>query len=478
MDTTVFPEHGQPEAEIFEQLASATADDLAADGSAFAFVYDAGEQAKSIARRAYVHCMAGNGLDPTVYPSARRLENDVVAATLAHLRAPEDAVGTATAGGTESVMLSIKTARDHARRTRPQVRTPKMLVPETAHACFHKGAHYYDVELVSVDVDPVTKRASVVDMRNKITADTILLVGSAPSYAHGVIDPIEEIGALALQHNLLLHVDACIGGWVLPFLRQLEVDVAPFDFQVPGVTSISVDLHKYAFAPKGVSVLMHRDRALRDSQYFTCARWSGYSVINTTTLGSKSVSALGAAWALLRHLGQDGYRDRVRTMHQATQTFLRKIDAIDALRVIGEPAMSLVAVTTTDDGDLFELADRMTAKGWKLQPTYAYGNSEAHIHFGIEPGNAARVDAMLADLEEAVVDLPNSMPAPEPVVQMIEALAASSGDGFDTETMMRELGIVDGRLPAQQAMIHRLLNAISPDAREALFVRFFGELFS
>ncbi len=472
----VFMEQGLSDEEIFSQLDAMTADDIPNDGSAFAFVYDAGKEAKEVARRAFAKCMTGNGLDPTAYPSARRLENDVVAAALSHLRAPEGAVGTATAGGTESVVLSVKAARDYARKTRPEVTAPEMLVPETAHACFHKGAHYLGVKLVPVAVDPNTMRPSVEDMRAKINANTILLVASAPSYAHGVIDPIEEVGALALEHDLLFHVDACIGGWVLPFQRELGIEQPEFDFTVPGVTSISVDLHKYAFAPKGISVLAHRKPELRDAQYFTCAHWTGYSVINTTTLGSKSLASLAAAWAVLRHLGRAGYREIFGRMYEAKKQLVEGVEAIDGLHVVGNPAMGLIAVVA--DKDLFTLADRMTAKGWHLQPTYKFGSSPTHIHFGIDASNTHRVGALLADLREAAVDLPDPIEAPEPVVQMIEMMAQGAGGDLDAGMMMRELGIVDGKLPAEQAMIHRLLDAASPKAREALLVKFFGELFS
>lgn len=474
----LFNDKGQSDDQIFGRLDEMTKSDLPADGRAFAFIYNAGARAKEVASRAFEQCMSGNGLDPTVYPSARLLENELVGMTLEHLRAPEGAVGTVTAGGTESVVLSIKTARDYARKHRPEVTKPQMLVPETAHSCFHKGAHYFDVELVPVAVDPKTMRADVEDMKSKITDQTILLVGSAPSYAHGVVDPIEEIGALAQEHNLLLHVDACIGGWVLPFQRELGVDVPKFDFaDVPGVTSISVDLHKYAFAPKGVSVLLHRNQKIRESQYFTCAKWSGYCVINTTTLGSKSLAPMGAAWAVMRHLGRDGYRNLVKEMWDASQKFIAAIDDIDGLSVVSNPNMGLVAVV--GDGDLFVLADRMAKKGWHLQPTYHFGASPTHIHFGFDPSSAPRVDEMLADLRECAKDLPEPTEAPEPVVQLLEMLASGGADdALDVGAVMHELGIVDGKLPEEQAMIHRLIDAGSPDAREALLNKFFGALFA
>lgn len=469
-----FPETGRPREEVLSDLLGQRARDLQSDGRAFAFVYDAGEEVRGLLRDAYAGCMGINGLDPTVYPSARTLENAVVAAYLELLRAPEGAVGTATAGGTESVMMAVKTARDYARKTRPDVQRPAMLLPVTAHACFHKAGHYLGVEVIPVAVNPLTFRADVEDARAKMTDQVVLVVGSAPSYAHGVIDDIPALAALAQAHGALMHVDACVGGCVLPHLREIGVEVPPFDFTVEGVTSISVDLHKYGFAPKGVSVLLQRRPELRAAQYYACAKWTGYPVVNSTSLGSKSVAALGAAYALLHHLGRDGYRSRARAMWDATQRLSAVVAATPGLRLLGRADMNLFAFTTTE-GDVFVLADRMTARGWHVQLTYGFGPSPAHIHLTLDPGNAARADAFAADLQAAMVDLPPASDPPEEVVQMLDLV----GQGhIDAGLLMGQLGIADGQLPGESAMIHRLINAASPEAREGLLVLFFGQLFS
>lgn len=477
--STMFPESGKPAGEVLAALADARSVDLRPDGRAFAFVYDAGGETRELAREAFAACMGINGLDPTVYPSARRIENAVVGACLELLRAPEGAVGTATAGGTESVMLAVKTARDFARARRPEVKAPKMLLPETAHACFHKAAHYLGVEVVVVDVDPVTFRADPADARRKMSDDVILVVGSAPSYAHGVVDPIEELAAIGAERGALVHVDACVGGCVLPFLREVGGAVPPFDFAVEGVTSISLDLHKYGFAPKGISVLLQRRRELRDAQYYACARWSGYSIVNSTTLGSKSVAAMGAALAIIHRLGREGYRERVRAMRRATEELVGVVESTPGLRLVAPPDMNLFAFTTTE-GDVFELADRLSERGWLVQPTYAFGRSPAHIHLTIDPGNASRAGDFARDLRAAMVDLPARIEAPEPVVAMLSAIAAggAAAAGVDAGAILRELGITDGRLPARAATIHRLLDAAPPAIREKLLILFVGELFS
>jgi glutamate/tyrosine decarboxylase-like PLP-dependent enzyme len=469
--STTFPEHGQKRDDVLRGLEDARARDLRADGRAFAFVYDAGDEARAIAREAFAACMGINGLDPTVYPSARTIETAVVRACLDLLRAPEGAVGTATAGGTESVILAVKTARDFAKKARP-----KMLLPVTAHACFHKAAHYLGVEPVMVDVDPVTLRADAKDARAKMTDDVVLVVGSAPSYAHGVVDPIEELAALALEHGALMHVDACVGGCVLPFMRDVGVPVPAFDFTVPGVTSMSIDLHKYGFAPKGISVLLQRRRELRDAQYYACAKWTGYSIVNSTTLGSKSVAAMGAALAVMQHLGKEGYRERAKRMWEATELLTSTIERTPGLRLVARPDANLFAFTTVD-GDVFELADRLAEKGWHVQPTYAFGPSPAHIHLTVDPGNAERAPDLARDIVASAADLPARTPPPAEVIALLSGLA-TGGLALDAGAMLAQLGIEGGQLPKRAAVIHRLIDAAPPELRERILVLFMGELFS
>jgi sphinganine-1-phosphate aldolase len=476
---SAFPQHGLSKDSILAGLTDARSRDLTPDGRAFAFIYDAGRETREIAREAFSGCMSINGLDPTAYPSARTIERSLVKACLELMNAPEGALGTCTSGGTESVMLAVKAARDFARKARPAVTAPKMLLPVTAHACFHKAAHYLGVEVVSVEVGP-DFRAHVADARAKMTSDVILVVGSAPSYAHGVVDPIPELAALAHEHGTLMHVDACVGGLVLPFLREAGVDVPPFDFQVPGVTSVSMDLHKYGFAPKGSSMLLVRDRGLRDAHYYACANWTGYTIVNSTTLGSKSLAAAGAALAVVQHLGRDGYVKMARAMWSATQHLVRVVESRTELRLLARPHMNLFAFTTTD-GDVFELADRLTARGWHVQPTYAFGNSPAHIHLTLDPSNAPSAERFGHDLEACLAGLPARMEVPQDALGLLGALegAATGGDapGLDPATLMGALGIENGMLPNQSAPIHRILNAASPALRERLVVLFVGELF-
>lgn len=475
-----FPQHGLTKDSILAGLADARGRDLTADGRAFAFIYDAGAETRELAREAFAGCMSINGLDPTAYPSARVIERGLVKACLELMRAPEGALGTCTSGGTESVMLAVKAAREHARKTRPEITAPKMLLPVTAHACFHKAAHYLGVEVVSVEVGE-DFRANVADARAKMSPDVILVVGSAPSYAHGVVDPIPELAALAEEHGTLMHVDACVGGLVLPFLREGGVEVPPFDFTVPGVTSMSMDLHKYGFAPKGSSMLLVKNRALRDAHYYACANWTGYTIVNSTTLGSKSLAAAGAALAVVQHLGRDGYVTLARAMWRATEHLVGVVTSRPELRLLARPNMNLFAFTTTE-GDVFELADRLTARGWHVQPTYGFGSSPAHIHLTLDPSNAPNAERFGRDLEACLVDLPARVEVPSEVRAMLAALegagAGHEAPPVDPATLMGALGIENGMLPNQSAPIHRILNAASPALREQLVVLFVGELFA
>jgi sphinganine-1-phosphate aldolase len=474
MTNQAFPDKGKAADAILAGIADQKSHDLQSDGHAFAFVYDAGDEVRQLARKAFAACMSINGLDPTAYPSARRIENTVVKAMLELLSAPEGAVGTATAGGTESVMLAVKSSREYFK---DKTKTPKMLLPETAHACFHKAAHYFGVEVVPVAIDPKTFRADVADARAKMDDDVILVVGSAPSYAHGVIDPIADLAALAVEHGVNMHVDACVGGLILPFMKENGEDIPPFDFAVEGVTSISADLHKYGFAPKGISVILQRRRDLRDAQYYACASWSGYAIVNATTLGSKSVAAMGAASAIIHNLGREGYRSRVAKMWDATKRIVSAIDGIDELEMVGRPDTNLLAFRTLE-GDLYELSDRLTEAGWMVQPTYNFGSSPSHIHLTIDPGNADNADAFLADLKKSLVDLPARQEAPAAIVQLLTAITAGGDQALDAGELMSQLGISDGRLPEKAATIHRIIEAAPPPVREKLLILFVGELFA
>lgn len=477
------PETGWTREQIFTALAELRAGDLPTEGgSAFAYVYDSGERAAGeLAAEAYRMFLATNGLDPTAFPSLLRLENEVVGFAVDHLGGGPEAAGSFTSGGTESLMLAVKTAREWAREHRPHITAPEIIVPVTAHAALHKAAHYLGLKLVPTAVDPVSFRADVAAIRDAITPNTILLTASAASYAHGVVDPIEEIGQLALERGLLLHVDGCIGGFLLPYFRRLGARVPAFDLSVPGVTSVSMDFHKYAYAPKGASVIVYRDRALRRHQMYACAGWTGYTVINPTVQSTKSGGPLAATWALLRALGDGGYLDLARRTLEATRAIVGGLREIDGLRVLGEPEMSLVAFTAAEGGPpLFALADAMKARGWLVQPQFGGFGSPPNLHLTISAGHLAVKDRFLADLRAAVAEVRGAEPDPG-LAALLQAASSLDFANMSEEAFMQALalaGVQGGKLPEKMATINGLLDALPPAAREAAIIAFVNDLYT
>lgn len=472
------PEKGLDPTRALATLEAFKADDLDwRRMRTWAYVYPAGRSVEEVGKRAYTAYLTENALDPTVFPSVMALENQLTALAAEHLHAGPEAAGNFTSGGTESILLAVKTARDRALARDPDLERPQIVLPVTAHAAFHKAARYFQLDTVLVEVDPVTFRATADRMAEAITDRTILLVGSAPSYAHGVVDDIEGLGRLALEHDLLLHVDACVGGWLMPFFRELGRDIPPFDFAVPGVTSMSMDLHKYAFCPKGASLVLYRDARLREHQIFSCSDWTGYTVINPTVQSTRSGGPVAAAWAVMHHLGRQGYRERARAILDAVTTIRRGIGAIDGIEVMGDPDFSLVAFTS-DTVNVFHIADEMRRRGWYIQPQLGYGDHPANVHISVTPGVAPQAEPMIADLAEAVraaAALPETDLAARAraIVNTLEP-GRLSDEAF---TKLLELaGIHGADLPDRMAGINEILQALPVQTNEALLARFFGDL--
>lgn len=444
-------------------------------GSTLAYVYDSGlAEADEIGRQALALYGATNGLDPTVFPSLRTLENDLVA-WAARLLQGDEAVGTVTSGGTESILLAVQTARDAA----PGIAQPTMVLPSTAHAAFHKAAHYFGVRAITVEVDPATYKADPDAMAAACDDSTVLVVASAPSYAHGVVDPIPEIASVASARGIRCHVDACIGGWVLPYLRADGVEVAPFDFVVPGVTSISVDLHKYAYTPKGASILLHRTPGLRRPQYFAHADWPGYTMLNSTTQSTKSGAPLAAAWAVVQHIGDDGYQRLARTSYDATLRLATAAGAIDGLTVLARPETTLVALRSDERADVFTIADEMTARGWFVQPQLSFRDQPASLHLSMSAATVPRLDELLAALKQSVDAARQAGPvqvAPE-LAEAARALDPALLDDAAFDGLLEIAGLGTGEtLPERMAPVNALLDVAPPRLREALLIAFLDRL--
>ncbi|MEV4132554.1 aminotransferase class V-fold PLP-dependent enzyme [Dactylosporangium sp. NPDC049742] len=456
---------GVPAEQVLAELAELRKADLPTHGGRlFAYVYDpAVPGLDELAAAAYASSAHVNGLDPTAFPSLLRMENDLVGMAAAVLGGGPATVGSVTSGGTESLILAVKAARDAA----PHIAEPRLVMPVTAHAALAKAAAYLRVAL---DVVPVGAdlRVDPEAVAAAIGPSTVLVACSAPSYAHGLIDPVEPIAAAAAAAGVRCHVDACFGGWTLPFLRRLGEPVPPFDLSVPGVTSISVDLHKYAYAPKGVSVLLHRDEQLRLPQYFGYADWPGYTMVNPVISSTRSGGPIAAAWATLRHLGDDGYLALAATTLDAVRGLAAAVSAVDGLVLL--PVESTVVAFQSTSVDLFVLADELAARGWHTQPQFQHGDIAPSVHLTVTAAVAPRVSEFAADLA-ASVDAARAL-GPVALPPDIFSLVG------DVSSLASALGVGSGSsvLPDRMAVINTLLNAAPPAVREQLLVAFLSLL--
>lgn len=473
------PTTGLDRKALFAELESYRADDVSwRDGRTWAYVYDPGPEAEAVIKEAFTAYLGENGLDPTAFPSALRLENDVVRMAARHLHGGDQVVGSFTSGGTESLILAVKAARDRARDRRPEIVRPELVLPETAHASFQKAAHYLGLTPVIVPVDPETFCADPAAMAAAITDDTVMMVGSAVSYAHGVVDPIVELAEIAAGRALWFHVDGCIGGFMLEYLEQLGEAVPRFDFRVPGVTSISMDLHKYAFAAKGASTLLYADPADRRYQLYACSNWSGYTMINTTMQSTRSAGPIAGAWAALMFIGDDGYLEMARQVRDATRRIVAGIEAVPDLRVLGRPDMNLVAFTS-DTVSVFHVADEMKARGWYVQPQLAYSSSPANIHLSINPASVRWVDDMLADLATSV-EAARALPSGALGQAIADEFAGIDPDDVDDDTVLGLLALADvdnASLPGRMADVNEVLDALPLQLRERLLVEYLNILY-
>ncbi|MCB9154904.1 MAG: aspartate aminotransferase family protein [Caldilineae bacterium] len=395
---TTLPANGRSKDSVLAAMEAARARDADwRDGRVFSLVFKANDDVTGLLKDAYGMFFSENGLNPTAFPSLRRFETEVVAMVGNLLHGGGTTAGNMTTGGTESILMAMLTAREWARANRPKIARPEVVVPSSAHPAFDKAAHYFDMKLVRVPVGS-DLRADVAAMRKAMNIDTVLLVGSAPSYPHGVVDPIADIAALSAERNVLCHVDACVGGMMLPFVRQLGYPVPDFDFAVPGVTSMSVDLHKYGYAAKGASVILYRDKALRRYQLYATTDWAGGIYASPTMTGTRPGGAIAAAWAIMTYLGERGYLEIAAEVMRTTVRLRDGINAIDGLRIVGNPPMSVMAIASDRD-NVYEIGDEMSVRGWHLDrqqfpPT---------LHLTVNYAHTAVADAFLMDLAQSVI---------------------------------------------------------------------------
>ena len=399
MSNNQLPPHGRNWEKVKAQMEAAQKDDFPwhSERMFIGGSYFGGEEVVEVANEAYQMYINYNGLYATkIFPSLVRYETDIVGALLEMMNAPTGASGSITTGGTESLIMAVKTAHAWAHDHRPDATEPEILIPHAAHPAFDKTAHLMGIKAVRLTQSP-NFRADVDAMERAISTNTIMLVVSAPSYPFGVTDPIPEIAVLAERHGLWLHVDACHGGFIFPFARKLGYSIPDYDFAVPGVASISVDVHKLGYANKGVSALLLRDANLETYQRYTFDAWPAGTYSTQNLMGSRSGGGLASAWAVLNYLGEDGYLERVGKILNTREQFLDGIREIDGLEIWGEPEAYLVTFGS-NTFDVFAVDEGMAERGWMssrlLEPPA--------IHLFLDLSHGSIVDEYLHDLAEVV----------------------------------------------------------------------------
>ena len=361
----------------------------------FGLVYPTGrDDVEQLIREVQARYLFHNALNPFKFPEIAALEREVIAmcGELVHL--PEGGGGAMTSGGTESILMSMLVNRERARAR--DIERPQILAPRSAHPAYAKAAHYFGMELVQVPLD-AQWRADVGAAAALIGPSTAVVVASAFSYPYGVMDPVPELAALALAHGAGCHVDACIGGFVLPFLEQLGVEVPAWDFRVDGVTEISADVHKYGYVPKGASVVLHRDPDWFGHQVFLYDDWPAGLYGSPAMAGARPAAPIATAWAVMRYLGRDGYAALMGELMQTVHTVRAAIDSLPGVELVGDPIGPVLALQS-DTVDLYAVGDVMDERGWNINR-----NVEPHgLHMMLSPAHAAVVDALVADLIDAV----------------------------------------------------------------------------
>ena len=358
------------------------------------FFYYLDEALERIQQEAYMTFWTENNLGQRAFPSLARLEREVIGMGLSLMRAPEGAGGTFTSGGSESIFLAMLAARERAGKANPNI-----VIPDTAHLTFDRACWYLGIEVRRVRTDR-DRQSDVMAMAAAVDYDTIALVGSAPNYPFGSIDRIEALGALAQQHDLWLHVDACVGGFLSPFLSRLGVNLPGWDFSVPGVTSISADIHKHGMAPKGASLLLVRDEALRQHHRFESSAWARGTYAAYTAQGTRPGGAVAAAWAVMMHLGEAGYLDCARRILDARRAIAAGVATIPGLEVLPGNHAILVFRSTDPALPIGAVATALDARGW-LVSRQAEPDG---IHLHLNPLHAEVAEEYLADLQAAVAE--------------------------------------------------------------------------
>lgn len=389
------PARGADWAELKARMLGYAADDVRwREGKTAVYIFNAGPEVEAVQKEAYALFMSENGLGPMAFPSLRRMEAEVVEFGLSLLNGPEGASGVITSGGTDSITMAMKAARDYARHVKGVHGQLNIVLPYSAHLAFDKAAALMEIEVRRTPLkDYLADRRA---MAAAVDAHTMMIVGSAPNFPYGLIDPIAALSDLALERDLWLHVDACVGGYIAPFVRMNGCDLPPFDFELLGVRSMSADLHKYGYCAKGASTVFFRSAELMQHMVFDVKNWPGGRMVTPTLAGTRPGGAIAAAWAVMNFLGVEGYRAK---QGQVVDTRQRVEAAVTAMgfEVIGHPKLGIISFTRSDVSCL-EIWQKLRERGWFTSLT----TQPLALHLMLSPFHANVLDEYLEDLSWAL----------------------------------------------------------------------------
>ncbi|KAL2891357.1 Sphingosine-1-phosphate lyase [Ceratocystis lukuohia] len=400
---TVLPRKGLSEEALLKELETLANMDHTRweDGCVSGTVYHGEDDLIRLQTEAYGKFTVSNPIHPDVFPGVRKMEAEVVAMVLSLFNAPEGAAGVTSSGGTDSILMACLAARQRG-YLEHGITEPEMILPETAHVAFRKACEYFKIKMHLVECPAPSHKVNIKAVSRLITRNTVLLVGSAPNFPHGIVDDISALSDLSIKNDICLHVDCCLGSFLMPFLERAGFETPAFDFRLPGVTSISCDTHKYGFAPKGNSTVLYRSARLRLFQYYVSPDWSGGIYASPGLAGSRPGALIAGCWTSMMNVGQDGYLDACRKIVSTTRNIRTAIETQPSLSselaIIGDPKISVVAFRARTL-NTYDISDAMSAKGWHLNAL----QNPAAIHVAVTMPIVKVWEQLIKDLEEVIV---------------------------------------------------------------------------
>lgn len=455
-------------------------------GKLFTIAFESGEkEQRELSHRAFNMFMDKNFLDFTEFRSPVRLEKEVIDIAKSMMNAGEEAVGTFTFGGTESVFLAVKAARDQF-FIRKGFQIPEIVMPVTGHPCYDKAAEYMGLNVIRVPVNEKTLEGDPEAIRAAVTENTAMIVGSVPNWPFGTLDPIEEFAKIAEENNIWLHVDACVGGFILPLLRKLGEPIPVFDFTIPAVSSISMDPHKFAYTSIGASIVLFRKGFSKMLSQYANMRWPGYPIVNPGVLSTRSAGPIAATWASLHYLGEEGYMELARKLLTARDQVTEGLSKL-GFKIMGQPRSPIVAFTS-DEVNLFTLSDALMNKGWHVNPQRGIAdmNIPRSIHLTFTPVHDRVAEEFLKDLEATKAEVEKMPPSEiEGMAKGFGMIMGMTAGEMDYEAIRQIMGKVEENLelhgpellkafgmeeefPREMAMLNELFDSIPPEIMELL----------